>query len=150
MDQRRPVPRSNRPYLAHLIFISAGRPHLRYLADFMEITTAPPKWELLKTAGLQHVLERRSRTSVAMLDFMPGRETTRTDFKPGRDLFGTLSDPGNNHDDIYARLFVVEGLSRDVIEGFGARFDIDPLFFRGHISDYLWFDNKLAPSVVRA
>lgn len=38
------------------------------------------------------------------------------------------------------RLFVVEDLSRDVIEQLGYHFDIDPDFFRSHIDDYVWFN----------
>ncbi|KAF3765406.1 hypothetical protein M406DRAFT_229013, partial [Cryphonectria parasitica EP155] len=40
------------------------------------------------------------------------------------------------------RLFVVEDLSRDVIELLGNELDIDPHFFRGHISDYSWFNTR--------
>lgn len=38
------------------------------------------------------------------------------------------------------RLFVVEDLSRDVIEQLGSRFKIEPDFFRAHILDYAWYN----------
>jgi len=38
------------------------------------------------------------------------------------------------------RLFVVEDLSREVIERLGYTFDIDPEFFRAHAFDYVWFN----------
>jgi hypothetical protein len=38
------------------------------------------------------------------------------------------------------RLFVVEDLSRDVIEVLGSRFKIEPDFFRAHILDYAWYN----------
>ncbi|KAF2429254.1 hypothetical protein EJ08DRAFT_698396 [Tothia fuscella] len=41
---------------------------------------------------------------------------------------------------IQFRLFVVEDLSRRVIEALGAKFDIDPSFFREHINDYAWYN----------
>jgi hypothetical protein len=41
---------------------------------------------------------------------------------------------------IQFRLFVVEDLSRSVIESLGSKFDIDPSFFREHINDYAWYN----------
>ncbi|RFU34682.1 hypothetical protein B7463_g1654, partial [Scytalidium lignicola] len=38
------------------------------------------------------------------------------------------------------RLFIVEDLSRDVIEILGAHLDIEPTFFREHIVDYAWYN----------
>ena len=43
---------------------------------------------------------------------------------------------------VEARLYVVEDLSSDVIEALGAKFDIDPHFFRGQISDYMWHNPR--------
>jgi len=40
------------------------------------------------------------------------------------------------------RLFVVEDLSRDVIEGLGARYDVEPQFFRQQIFDYSWYSTR--------
>ena len=81
--------------------------------------------------------KRASRTKVAMLTFGPDAHVHRVDFSDINNLSTALNEPRNSHDDVHARLFVVEDLSRDVIEALGARFDVDPLFFRGHISDYM-------------
>ena len=40
------------------------------------------------------------------------------------------------------RLFVVEDLSRDVIELLGAHLDIEPDFFREQIFDYTWYNTR--------
>lgn len=40
------------------------------------------------------------------------------------------------------RLFIVEDLSRDVIEMLGSKFDVEPHFFREHIFDYAWYNTK--------
>jgi len=41
---------------------------------------------------------------------------------------------------VEVRLFVVEDLSRQVIEQLGYYFDINPEFFRAHAFDYVWFN----------
>jgi len=74
-----------------------------------------------------------------MLDLYPDKNPIRLDFQKSEKL---LSDDSFNHNPEHARLFIVEDLSRDVIETFGAQYDIDPLFFRGHISDYLWYNTR--------
>lgn len=38
------------------------------------------------------------------------------------------------------KLYVVEDLSREVIELFGSKFEIDPAFFREHIMDHAWYN----------
>jgi hypothetical protein len=40
------------------------------------------------------------------------------------------------------RLFIVEDLSRQVIELLGAHLDIEPAFFREHIVDYAWYNTR--------
>jgi hypothetical protein len=45
-------------------------------------------------------------------------------------------------DKCHLRLFVVEDLSRDVIELLGAHLDIEPAFFREHIVDYAWYNTR--------
>ena len=119
--------------------LADGWPHISYLADFMKVTTAPPKQKFLND---QDRREKASRTKVAMLTFEPKAPVHRVDFSDIDSLSYALNEPRNSHDDVHARLFVVEDLSRDVIEALGARFDIDPLFFRGHISDYMWHNTR--------
>lgn len=43
---------------------------------------------------------------------------------------------------VKTRLFVVEDLSRHVIEALGYHFKIDPSFFREHIVDYAWYNTS--------
>lgn len=50
------------------------------------------------------------------------------------------ADGKEKAEDIRMRLFVVEDLSREVIEQFGAKFDIDPHVFRAHIFDNIWYN----------
>ena len=121
--------------MQYLDALAPGWPQVSYLADFMKVTTAPVMQKFLNEHDRQ---ERASRTKVAMLTFEPDTAVHRVDFSDAKDLATALNGPQNAHNDVYARLFVLEDLSRDVIEAFGARFDVDPLFFRGHISDYMW------------
>lgn len=125
--------------MRYLESLAQGWPHISYLADFMKVTTAPPKQKFLDE---QDKRERASRTKVAMVTFEPDATVHRVDFSTISQLSTALSGPQSIHDDIHARLFVVEDLSRDVIEALGARFDVDPLFFRGHISDYMWHNTR--------
>ena len=105
----------------------------------MKVTTAPPKQKFLDE---QDRREKASRTKVAMLTFEPNAAVQRVDCSNINDLSMALNGPQNAHDNVHARLFVVEDLSRDVIEALGTRFDVDPLFFRGHISDYMWHNTR--------
>ena len=77
-----------------------------------------------------------------MLTFEPNAVVQRDDYDNIDSLRTALNGPQSAHDNVHARLFVVEDLSRDVIEALGARFDVDPLFFRGHISDYMWHNTR--------
>jgi hypothetical protein len=129
------------PYLRHLKAISGGWPHVRYLADWMEVSTSPVKWKFIKDAPC-NIQMRASRTKVAMLDFSQDGQSTRNDFTSIGQLSNMFKDPTFSHDPTHARLFIVEDLSRDLIETFGAKYDIDPLFFRGQINDYLWFNSR--------
>ena len=105
----------------------------------MKVTTTPIKQRFL-TAGDRK--ERESRTKVAVLTFELGEPVHRSDFLNSEDLSRAFDDSGSLSNDVHARLIVVEDLSRDVIEILGSRFDIDPLFFRNFISDYVWFNTR--------
>lgn len=129
----------SRPYLRYIESLAHGWPHISYLADFMKVTTSPPKQRFLSELDKA---ERACRTKMAMLTFEPGTSVCRVDFSDTKALSEALNGPDNSHNTVKVRLFVVEDLSRDVIEAFGARFDIDPLFFRGHISDYMWHNTR--------
>ena len=105
----------------------------------MKVTTTPIKQKFLTAEDRK---ERGGRTKVAVLTFDLGKPVHRSDFLCSEDLSRAFSNPSSFNDDVHARLIVVEDLSRDVIEILGARFDIDPLFFRNFISDYLWFNTR--------
>ncbi|KAI2638907.1 hypothetical protein GGS26DRAFT_362108 [Hypomontagnella submonticulosa] len=108
----------------------------------MEVSTSPTKWQLIR--GLPHETlsrirnERASRTKVAVVDFVPGKETPSmkqiTNSKGLADCLNETATPNAT------RLYVVEDLSRDVIEHLGSKLDIDPQFFREHINDYTWYN----------
>ena len=125
--------------MRYLESLAKGWPHVSYLADFMKVTTAPPKQKFL---NVQDRRERASRTKVAMLTFEPNADVHRVNFSDIHHLSAALNGPQYTHDHIHSRLFVVEDLSRDVIEALGTRFDVNPLFFRGYISDYLWHNTR--------
>jgi hypothetical protein len=104
----------------------------------MEVSTTPLRWKFLK--GAEKAKERQHRaekTNVARLDFLPDEEITCTHFKKPEELKAGLDEKPH---DVQFRLFVVEDLSREVIELLGAKFDIDPSFFRAHINDYAWYN----------
>lgn len=76
---------------------------------------------------------------VAIIDLVPGRDVEVQILESLEALIDALSRPwadveGN------VRLIVVEDLSTPVIEFLGHQFNIDPSFFRAHISDYTWFN----------
>ena len=124
----------------------------------MDVTTTPVKWESnfrppndpskedarVRDEKESEVKERSSRTEVAVLDFgtIPngpnGEKVRRKDCKNSKELVEALSLRQDKSPDVTARLYIVEDLSTDVIEALGAKFDIDPLFFRNQMGDYMW------------
>ena len=126
-------------YLDHLDYLADnGWPQLRYLADFMRVTASPPKWRFLSRDDMQ---ERACRTKAALLVFHPGR-VQKLAFNTIQQLRDALDHmPGvNDVTELPPHLFVVEDLSPDVIECLGTHLDVDPMLFRGHISDYVWYN----------
>ncbi|CRK29233.1 hypothetical protein BN1708_004910 [Verticillium longisporum] len=129
-----------RPYLDHIKAVSHAWPHLRYLAHWMEVTTSPVKWNHIKAKQAVIRKERASRTNVAVVDFAPGAAPAiHTATSPDALCDSLRSAPVQP--DVH-RMYVVEDLSRDVVEALGAALDIDPLFFRGQISDYWWYNTR--------
>jgi hypothetical protein len=107
----------------------------------MEVSTTPLRWKFLSERHSERD-ERVKRTNVARLDFLADGQITRTNFTTAKDLEDGLSKLNLDADskDVQFRLFVVEDLSRCVIEALGSKFDIDPAFFREHINDYAWYN----------
>jgi hypothetical protein len=128
------------PYLEHVKLLSNTWPHLRLLADFMEVSTTPERWKDLKTEAPgkgvnEERKERASRTNVTRLDYLESGDVTEKNCKTPEKLIEALNEDAGK---CQLRLFVVEDLSRDVIEALGDHLDIEPAFFREHIADYAW------------
>jgi len=164
---------SNMPYLKHIKSISPTWPHLRLLADFMEVSTSPLRWGKI---GPNEREKRFRKTNVVRLDYLNSGEVVKTSYKRPEELCNALEiterqkerkrarifhpwrhdppvllqDPNTgawnqesqtgqkDKHDYQLRLYIVEDLSRDVIEAFGEKFDIEPAFFREQIVDYTW------------
>jgi hypothetical protein len=128
-------------YLQRVKALSATWPHLRLLADFMEITTTTQKWTsfLKGTRSTDERKRRAIRTTITVLDYTTGgieaKEIRKND--PSH-LRRTLEEGPNPN--CRFRLYVVEDLSRYVIELLGTHLQIEPSFFRDHIVDYAWYN----------
>ncbi|KAF2965281.1 hypothetical protein GQX73_g8289 [Xylaria multiplex] len=150
------------PYLRYLQTISSKWPHLRLLTDFMEVGTDPLRWRNFYGNDVKNTYtypddaearkdpqsNRVERTHVTQLKYLSegGVEVVGEYSKP-RELGAALNKldeeergGGSAEANDEFRLFVVEDLSREVIEKFGYHFDIDPDFFRAHILDHAWFN----------
>ncbi|KAM0492522.1 hypothetical protein ACHAP8_009877 [Fusarium lateritium] len=128
------------PYLAHIKSLSTAWPTLKYLADFMEVSTTPLRWNFLRDNEAERK-ERIQRTNVTVLDFSQDGNVTRRRCTVADELNDELrrnSRPTFEKSSL--RLIVVEDLSRSVVETLGAMFDIDPAFFRQHIDEYSWYN----------
>lgn len=83
------------------------------------------------------------RTNVCMIDYPkdPEEEITTTRIEDAGVLKEQIKKLGDEKDSsIKFRLWVVEDLSREVIEALGSHYDVDPSFFREHIVDYIWYN----------
>lgn len=116
--------------------MSTAWPHLRYLADFMDVSTTPLRWKFLRGNDAERV-ERSGRTNAAILDFPSFGKPTRRTATSSDELEMHLNDKPIGTS---VRLIIVEDLSRQVIEILGGKFDVDPGFFREHINDYSWYN----------
>lgn len=101
----------------------------------MQVGTTPLQWPL-RPAEHQ---ERLTRTKVTFIEYRPETEPTVMPINNHVLLDDTLTNlAADKSGSPPLRLFVVEDLSQRVIELLGARFDVDPLFFREQIEDYVW------------
>lgn len=143
-EQEWDINSANMPYLSRLKTLQTAWPHLRHLRQWMEVTTSPDKWQLLKLLSPERLsnvrYERARRTNVAVLDFIPNKPAPSDQRIKSRDELERHLDTPVAKD--ATRLYVVEDLSRDVIELLGFKLDIDPLFFREHINDYTWYNTR--------
>ena len=102
----------------------------------MEGGTTPLRWPEFRPEERQ---ERLTRTNITFIEYRPEKEPRVTPIKEHTVLDDTLKGlVSEGSDPAPLRLFIVEDLSQRVIELLGTRFDIDPLFFREQIDDYVW------------
>lgn len=124
------------PYLAHIKSLTPTWKTLRYLADWMEVGTTPLRWQELNESER---IERAYRAKVTYIEYESATASKSVEVDHGvklKELLQSLSYDADKGTPM--RLFIVEDLSQQVIELLGARFDIDPMFFREHIDDYVW------------
>lgn len=84
--------------------------------------------------------ERWTRTKVWRLDYLNSGIVNSDQFTRSTDLKHALHVNNKGNPDLELRIFVVEDLSRDVIESLGSYYDIDPSFFRSHLADYVGYN----------
>jgi hypothetical protein len=108
----------------------------------MEVSTSPIRWQELKDDPTQRE-ERWKKTNITLLDYSPGQTSLTRSIKDVDRLKEVLAElpvshttPENKQAPL--RIFIVEDLSRQVIELLGSRFGVDPLFFREHIECHSW------------
>ncbi|KAJ8117965.1 hypothetical protein OPT61_g961 [Boeremia exigua] len=123
------------PYLNHVKRLSKNWTNLQQLVEFMAIGTTPLQSPYFKDGERE---ERVSRTKVTFIEFRPEKKPHVTPITKHTELRETLNGLASETAIPPLRLFVVEDLSQQVIELLGARFDIDPLFFREQIEDNVW------------
>lgn len=83
-----------------------------------------------------------ARTRVNLLEYpMHGTEVSSREFTDPGELDRHIKGlKGKDASSVKLRLFVVEDLSRDVIESLGSHYDVDPSFFREHLVDNVWYN----------
>ncbi|KAJ0109737.1 hypothetical protein J7T55_004286 [Diaporthe amygdali] len=138
------------PYLIHVRSLANQWPHLELLADFMDVGTHPIRWNSKAPGGYpddpaerdECRRKRMRKTNVCLLEYpRQGSGVETKTFNDSTDLQEFLSDMRED-ESVKTRLFVVEDLSRNVIEALGYHFKIDPSFFREHIVDYAWYNTS--------
>ncbi|KAF4502129.1 hypothetical protein FAGAP_1609 [Fusarium agapanthi] len=158
-DENWEGPTERGPYLKYVESLSKRWPQLELLHDFMEVGTVPTRWCIfpgeekekdeqrrfiyhldLKERKKQQD-ERATKMNVALLKFKEdglAEQHPANHLRRPEDLRRAVKTTRNPESGVKFSLFVVEDLSRDVIETLGSELAIDPLFFRAHITDYVW------------
>ncbi|KAK4619588.1 hypothetical protein CLAFUW4_11160 [Fulvia fulva] len=129
------------PYLQYVKDLSETMPHLAYLGHWMEVTCAPPKWRYMKFFD-ENRRERRSKAHVCVIDYTDGGGPETETYNNTEELLPALTKAPQTAESRQTRLLIVEDLSRDLVEGLGAFYDIDPLFFLSYIGDYLFHNTR--------
>lgn len=125
------------PYLAHIKSLTPTWKTLRYLSDWMEAGTTPLRWKEIRNTP-EHT-RRINKTMVTYIEYLSAVASEPQTIDSHTALKHLLQPPPSGpKKDPSLRLFIVEDLSQQVIEMLGSRFDIDPMFFRDHVDDYVW------------
>lgn len=82
--------------------------------------------------------ERRRRTRVCLLEYPKDDTETRSRMIENPEELDNIMSSLRVETSLKLRLFVVEDLSREVIEALGYHLKIDPSFFRDHITESQW------------
>lgn len=138
----------------YLIFVKQASKehwiHLRLLADFMQIGRIPRDWKkereklqggesrdsIWAKANVRRLSYSRSVTAAVqkhVIVIEGGHENPQTKVQNKEH---ETDDPSQ----VSLRLYVLEDLSRNVIEAFGTKLGIEPDFFRAHIAEYAWYN----------
>ncbi|KAG5657969.1 hypothetical protein KAF25_006920 [Fusarium avenaceum] len=150
-------------YLSYVKYMAPRWPHLQVLVDFMEVGTIPTRWCRFpeekgyrdqsprytypreESLRLHEQSSRSSRVNVALLQYKAMQKPDITRFESRKSGLLTSKQLERSANDIKIatetdqfNLFVVEDLSRNVIEILGSTFGIDPQFFRAHITEHVW------------
>nr|RBQ98294.1 hypothetical protein FVER53263_11871 [Fusarium verticillioides] len=152
-------PKERGPYLKYVENLSKRWPQLELLHDFMEIGTVPTRWcifpgeEKEKNEQRRYIYHtaigprreqqkrRAQKMNVALLRFKDNGQAEQNPanhLRTTQDLRRAIKKAETPEVGVKFSLFVVEDLSRDVIETLGSELAIDPRFFRAHITDYVW------------
>jgi len=111
----------------------------------MEVGTAPDRWKKLNSPENKNVRDKRiSRTKVTRLDYLQSGTTSKRDYKEISTITESIKEEAT--EGTIFQLYVIEDLSRDIIELFGSTFDIEPHFFREHIFDQAWYNTRDKPA----
>ncbi|KAF1836636.1 hypothetical protein BDW02DRAFT_222005 [Decorospora gaudefroyi] len=138
------IPTSSKtlPYLAHIKSLSTSWRTLHHLVDWMQVGTTPLRWNELKHHPVE-LEQRAKKTNITLIEYQPAKAPRTIPIQTSSALQETLQALSHEHWEAPPlRLFVVEDLSQQVIELLGSRFDIDPLFFREQIDDYVWHNTR--------
>jgi hypothetical protein len=106
----------------------------------MQVGTTPLRWNELSP---EDRIQRFNKTNVKFIEYRPAENPQPISIETPEVLRDTLQSLSHDRlKDPPLRLFIVEDLSQQVIELLGSRFDIDPLFFREQIEDYVWHNTR--------
>ncbi|KAF5637073.1 hypothetical protein F25303_8013 [Fusarium sp. NRRL 25303] len=152
-------PTERGPYLKYVESLLMRWPQLELLHDFMEVGTVPTRWcifpgeEKEKNEQRRYVYdsnmeerrrqqeERATKMNVALLRFNGDGQAEQhppDNLHRPEDLRSAIEMAKKPESGVMFSLFLVEDLSRDVIETLGSELAIDPRFFRAHITEYVW------------